>query len=58
MIERKVKVTFDTFVPREMTEDQLLEWLIFNLSCGSCSNENPLVYRNIEAEWQSIEVRR
>lgn len=58
MIERKVTVTFDTFVSREMTEEQLLEWLRFTLSGGGCSNDNPLVDRDIEAEWDSVEVRR
>ena len=58
MVDRKVRVRFETLVPRDMTEEQLMEWLVFKLSSGGCDADNPLGDRDIEAEWQSIEVVR
>lgn len=55
--ERKITVTFDTTVPESATDEQISEWLRFNLSGGSCRLDNPLNDRDIEANWLSIQVQ-
>ncbi|HCU2480905.1 TPA: hypothetical protein OUK43_000388 [Pseudomonas aeruginosa] len=57
MSTKKIEVSFTTTVPADVTEEELIEWLRYNLAGSSCSVENPMVDRDIEADLLSIEVK-
>lgn len=51
----KINVEFSIDIPDDVTREQVREWLEFNLgNRGSCSNANPLIDYEIEAERVSI----
>lgn len=53
---KTIEVSFTANVPAEATEDQLIEWLRFQLCGSACSNDNPMSDREIEAEFSSIQI--
>jgi hypothetical protein len=53
---KSIKVTFYCNVPDEVTEQEINEWLAFELNyMGSISENNPLYGTEIEAESVDIE---
>lgn len=57
MIDRKITVTFEAWIPSDATDEQVMDWLRLNLSSGSCDGDNPLVDLGIEAEASSITLK-
>ena len=52
---RRISVEFDVVLPDEVTEEQIQEWLEYELGqSGQISKENPLVLCDIEAEMVSF----
>ncbi|MGL5536747.1 hypothetical protein [Aeromonas sp. Y311-2] len=53
---REIKVSFTTSVPDDATDEQVQEWLEFELNAsGGMSGENPLSSNPIEADSFSVE---
>tara|TARA_R110000803_G_scaffold98863_11_gene166956 strand:- start:2432 stop:2605 length:174 start_codon:yes stop_codon:yes gene_type:complete len=53
-----IHVSFKTTVPDNATDEEIEEFLKFQLSGGGCSNENPMVDGDLEAEYFSVEFTR
>lgn len=55
---RKIEVSFTVSVPAHLTDEQIQEWLDFELHArGSMSLENPLSSESIEADSFSVEFK-
>ena len=53
---REIQVSFKTTVPDDATNEQVQEWLEFELNArGGMSGENPLSSNPIEADSFSVE---
>lgn len=52
---RKIKVKFTALIDECVSDDEIQEWLDFNLVGGSVSNKNPLNDLDIEAQPFSVE---
>ena len=54
-----IHVSFKTTVPDNATDEEIEEFLKFQLSGGGCcSNDNPMVDGDLEAEYFSVEFTR
>lgn len=54
---KTVKVEFEVKVPNDMTEEQVFEWVSFNIGTnGGCSLQNPLADTDLEAEFGSVYI--
>lgn len=49
----KVKVTFETEVPAMATDDEITDWIWYELKVGSIHVSNPLADKEINAKWIS-----
>ena len=54
----KIKVEFETRVPDEATQEQILEWLHYHLNASdNLSLDSPMGDNGIEAKPRSIDFR-
>lgn len=47
-------VEFEVELPSKATDDQVTEWLKYELSRGSINASNPLAKHDIEADYSSL----
>jgi len=51
---RRVTVEFDIFVPEDVSEDRLQDWLEFELGCNGSLSAGPLDNRGLNADSVSV----
>ena len=55
----KIRITFDAIVPTDASDEEIAEWLDFELGANEClSLENPLSEHELEAEPFSVDWRK
>jgi hypothetical protein len=55
---RTVRVEFDVKVPEHATDNDVIEWVSFEVGAsGMLLNSNPMSDRDLEADYGSVRVR-